>query len=205
MEGRSSTANINTMATMQLPDDYQGRGRVQGSSWQSPDQILAEQEQKAKEDQAKAVTFEEFKSRDGQVSVFRQTPFDAATHKRAKIWIEMDADKKAEKVVMFFHKHTTCGAFCDLVRRQILGGVLAAHELELFLAQDDGTYDDQSSMCMWCAVFVMKCDVMCVCRASAVGRAFGEDHRHRARVLLFQAGECVAGDGRGQARDVHSH
>ena len=67
------------MATVELPDSYIGRGRVQGSSWQSPDQILAAQEQKAKEDEANTVTFEEFRSRDGQLFVFRQTPFNAST------------------------------------------------------------------------------------------------------------------------------
>merc|ERR1719445_2612999 len=116
---------------MELPDNYVGRGRVQGSSWQSPDQILAEQEQKAKDDAAKAVTFEEFKSRDGQLSIFRTTPFDTATHKRAKIWLEVDADSKIERAIIFFHRDTSCGAFCDLVRRQILGGVLSKHDLEL--------------------------------------------------------------------------
>merc|ERR1719295_2035534 len=129
---------------MELPDSYVGRGRVQGSSWQSPDQILAAQEQKAKEDEANTVTFEEFRSRDGQLSVFRQTPFNASTHKRAKIWIEIDAERAIEKVIIFFEKSTSCGAFCDLVRRQILGGVFSKYDLDLFLAQDDGTYDDQS-------------------------------------------------------------
>merc|ERR1712154_335461 len=36
------------------------------------------------------------------------------------------------------------GEFCDLVRRQILNGVFKQYELDLFLADDEGNFDDKN-------------------------------------------------------------
>jgi len=41
-------------------------------------------------------------------------------------------------------KRSTCNEFCDLVRRQILNGIFKKYELELFLADDNGDFDDEN-------------------------------------------------------------
>ena len=68
---------------MEIPDGYVGRGRVQGSAWQSPEQIAAAKEKKEQEDASKSVPFEEFKSPNGKYTIFRQIPFAETTHKKA--------------------------------------------------------------------------------------------------------------------------
>eukprot|EP01083_Nonionella_stella_P226147 803411_1 len=128
---------------MQIPSGYVGRGRVQGSAWQSPNQIKAAKEKKEQDDQAKAIPFEEFISLDKKTTIFQQTPFADTTHKKANAYIELYKGK-VEKVIIYFFKATTCNEFCDLVRRQILNGVFKQYELELFLADDDGKFDDKN-------------------------------------------------------------
>eukprot|EP01083_Nonionella_stella_P040787 110570_1 len=123
---------------MEIP---QGRGRVKGSAWSSPDQIQADKEKKEQEDQAKATPFEEFKSKDNVLTIFRQTPFSEATHKKAFVYIELYKDK-VEKAIIYFFKQATCAQFCDLVRRQIFDGLFQSYDLELFLADDEGNFDD---------------------------------------------------------------
>ena len=128
---------------MEIPQGYVGRGRVQGSQWRSPEQIASDKAKKEEEDAAKTVTFEEFRSSNGKISIFRQTPFSETTHKKANAYIEL-YENKIEKVIIYFIKTSTCNEFCDLVRRQILNGIFKKYELELFLADDDGKFDDKN-------------------------------------------------------------
>jgi len=128
---------------MQIPGGYAGRGRVQGSAWRSPDQLKADEEKKTQQDEANTVPFEEFRSSNGKITIFRQLPFSAATHKKANAYIELYKDK-VEKVIIYFEKRSTCNQFCDLVRRQILDAAFKQYDLELFLADDDGKFDDKN-------------------------------------------------------------
>eukprot|EP00486_Rosalina_sp_Unknown_P013365 CAMPEP_0201595806 /NCGR_PEP_ID=MMETSP0190_2-20130828/192683_1 /ASSEMBLY_ACC=CAM_ASM_000263 /TAXON_ID=37353 /ORGANISM="Rosalina sp." /LENGTH=258 /DNA_ID=CAMNT_0048055909 /DNA_START=96 /DNA_END=872 /DNA_ORIENTATION=+ len=128
---------------MEIPAGYVGRGRVQGSAWQSPEAIAAAREKKEQDDASKSVPFEEFKSPNGKYTIFRQIPFSETTHKKANAYIELYKGK-IEKVIIYFMKRSTCNEFCDLVRRQILNGIFKKYELELFLADDNGDFDDEN-------------------------------------------------------------
>merc|ERR1712083_357472 len=68
------------------------------------------------------------------------TPYAQSAHCQLTAYIEIET----EKVVVLFWKRATCNEFADLIRRQLFDGVFKEHELELFLADDDGNFDDKN-------------------------------------------------------------